>query len=61
MSQTVEDVLARRTRMLFLDAQAAIESAPLVARIMAEEMKRDENWIRDQVDAFRNLAVQYLP
>jgi len=61
MSQTVEDVLARRTRMLFLDAQAAIESAPLVARIMAEEMKRDENWIRDQVDAFRNLAMQYLP
>jgi glycerol-3-phosphate dehydrogenase len=61
MSLTVEDVLARRTRMLFLDAHAAMESALVVATIMAGEMKRDETWIRDQVDAFRSLAIQYLP
>ncbi len=61
MSQTVEDVLARRTRMLFLDARAAIESAPLVAGIMAEELHRDEKWIREQVDSFSLVARQYLP
>ena len=61
MSQTVEDVLARRTRMLFLDAHAAIESAPLVARIMAKEMGHGEKWIRDQVDDFTIVAMQYLP
>ena len=31
MARTVEDVLARRTRALFLDARAAIEAAPVVA------------------------------
>jgi len=61
MCLTVEDLLARRTRMLFLDAQAAIESAPFVARIIAEEIGHDENWIREQVDAFTLVAMQYLP
>jgi glycerol-3-phosphate dehydrogenase len=61
MAFTVEDILSRRTRMLFLDARAAMESAPIVARIMAEEMHRDENWIQDQVDFFTLLAMQYLP
>jgi len=61
MSLTVEDVLARRTRMLFLDAKAAVESAPIVARIMAKEMDQDEKWIRAQVDAFTIVAMQYLP
>ena len=57
----VEDFLARRTRMLFLDAKAAISSAPLVAKIMAEEMHKDEAWIRTEVDDFTSIAFQYLP
>jgi len=57
----VEDFLARRTRMLFLDANAAIASAPLVAKIMAEEMHQDEKWMREEIDAFTSLALQYLP
>lgn len=61
MCVTVEDLLARRTRMLFLDAQAAIESAPIAARIIAEEMGHDQQWIRNQVDAFTIVAMQYLP
>jgi glycerol-3-phosphate dehydrogenase len=61
MAMTIEDVLARRTRMLFLDARAAIESAPVVSRIMAAELGRDEEWARDQISAFTLLAKQYLP
>ena len=39
MAQTVEDILARRTRILFLNARAAIEIAPAVADIMVKELK----------------------
>jgi glycerol-3-phosphate dehydrogenase len=60
MARTVEDILARRTRALFLNARAAIEMAPQVARLMAIELERGEDWIRDQVAAFTRLAEQYV-
>ncbi len=60
MARTVEDVLARRTRALFLDARAAIEMAPKVARLMAGELGRDAAWEQEQVAAFTALAHQYL-
>ena len=59
MARTVEDVLSRRTRALFLDAQAAHEMALPVARIMAEELHYGEDWIRRQVSEFQTLARQY--
>ena len=52
---TVEDVLARRSRLLFLDARKAIELAPAVAGILREELGIDP-----QLDAFLVLAQQYL-
>lgn len=61
MARTVEDVLARRTRVLFLDAQSAIDQAPHVARQLAAELHRDEAWIARQTADFRQLAVKYLP
>ncbi len=60
MAMTVEDVLARRTRMLFLDAQAAIDAAPTVAKLMAKEINRDEGWIAQQLNSFTTLANGYL-
>lgn len=60
MARTVEDVLARRTRVLFLDARAAIELAPSVARMMAEELGRDEAWIDQQIEDFQSVARGYL-
>ena len=60
MAVTVEDVLARRTRILFLNAQAAIEAAPLTADILAVELGKDETWKKDQVSAFLQLAENYL-
>lgn len=60
MARTVADVLARRTRALFLDARAATEMAPAVARVMAKELGRDIIWENEQVAAFRELARGYL-
>ncbi len=60
MAQTVEDVLARRLRVLFLDAKAAIEMAPKVALIMAKELNYSENWQKEQVRKFTELAKNYL-
>jgi glycerol-3-phosphate dehydrogenase len=59
MAQSVEDVLARRTRALFLNAGAARAMAEPVARLLAEELKRDEEWITAQVTQFHALAGQY--
>jgi glycerol-3-phosphate dehydrogenase len=61
MARTVDDVLARRTRVLQLNARAALDLAPAVARIMAEELGRDAAWQRAQVEEFRALAEGYLP
>ncbi len=59
MARTVEDVLARRTRALFLNAHAAIQMAPAVARLLATELGRDDAWARNQVADFQALASQY--
>lgn len=60
MARSVEDVLARRTRALFLNARAASEMAPQVAAIMARELQHDDRWIAQQVVAFQELARQYI-
>lgn len=60
-ARTVEDVLARRTRALFLDARASMAMAPGVARLMAAELGRDEAWRQRQVAEFQDLAAGYLP
>ena len=52
---SIEDVLARRSRMLFLDARLALEVAPAVAKILREELGGDP-----QLPAFLALAQQYL-
>jgi len=59
-ARTVEDVLARRTRALFLDARASMEAAPAVARLLAEELGRDPSWEAEQVRNYLELAAGYL-
>ena len=61
MCMTVEDFLSRRTRQLLLNAHEAIKAAPLVAKMMAEEMNKDENWIKEQINTFNAVAVNYRP
>jgi glycerol-3-phosphate dehydrogenase len=60
MARTVEDVLARRTRALFLDARAAIEAAPVVASLLARELGRSEEWKAKDLAGFIELAKGYI-
>jgi glycerol-3-phosphate dehydrogenase len=59
MARRVDDVLARRTRALFLNANAAVRMAPRVAKLMAAELGRDDAWEREQVLALQALARGY--
>ncbi len=61
MCITIEDMLARRSRMLFLDARASMEAAPMVAQIMAKELNQDQVWIDQQLIAYQVVAKNYLP
>jgi glycerol-3-phosphate dehydrogenase len=60
MARTIEDVLARRTRALFLNARAAQEMAPAVADLMAKELGWNEAEQTKQLAAFRELASNYI-
>lgn len=59
MARTVEDVLSRRTRALLLHAQASIEAAPLVARLLAQELKKSAEWEEEQIASYTALASHY--
>jgi len=61
MARTVEDVLARRTRLLFLNTQAALHKAPQVARELAQELGRDDAWQKAQLADFARVASYFIP
>ncbi len=61
MARTVEDVLARRQRTLFLNARQAMAEAPRVAEELAASLNRPPGWAATQTDEFLRLASQYLP
>jgi glycerol-3-phosphate dehydrogenase len=54
-ARTVEDVLARRSRLLFLDARAAADAAPAVAAVLADELEKAVT-----LDDFVALAARYI-
>lgn len=60
MARTVEDILARRTRALILNARASMEAAPEVAALLAEELGKDQDWASRQVESYLKLAGNYL-
>ena len=60
MARTVEDILSRRTRALFLNARAALRMAPKVAELLAKELCRDTAWQFSQVEEFKAVANGYL-
>lgn len=60
MARTVEDVLARRTRALVLNARVSIEAAPLVAKLMAAELGHDAAWQAKQIADYTTLARGYV-
>ncbi|WP_432773078.1 FAD-dependent oxidoreductase [Francisella salimarina] len=58
-AQTVEDVLARRTRAAFLDIKASIDAASVVAKLMAKELDKDEAWQNQQIDSFMEFSKNF--
>ncbi len=60
MAMTIEDILARRSRLLLLDAQATIDAAPVVAAFMRNLFAEDNQWEEEQLSSFLQLANGYL-
>ncbi|WP_316820405.1 glycerol-3-phosphate dehydrogenase/oxidase [Pedobacter gandavensis] len=58
-ARKIEDVVGRRFRLLFLDVKAAVEAAPVVARIIADELQRDQAWVEKEIEDFKTLAKTY--
>ena len=59
MAMTVEDILARRTRCLFLDSAESVRIAPQVANKMAEIMEKDKAWVDKELKKFNKLSKNY--
>ena len=60
MAMTLEDVMARRTRSLFLDARESLKIAPKVLEIMAKEMRKNIDWIKSESANFEKVAKNYI-
>ena len=60
MACIVENGLARRIGLLFLDARAAVAAASRAAEMLAKYLKHDLSWMANQVAAFNKLAGGYL-
>lgn len=60
MGRSIMDVLARRTRALFLDAHAAIECAPAVGDILCEELNKDKTWLDSELETFYHQAKAFV-
>ncbi|WP_433813138.1 FAD-dependent oxidoreductase [Flavobacterium johnsoniae] len=60
MARTVDDILARRVRLLFLDARAAIEVSEKTARVIAKELGHDENWIAKEIADFKATSKGFF-
>ncbi len=60
MALTLDDVLARRVRALYMDARKSIEIAPKVAQVMADELGKDADWAKQQVEEYTAIANGYV-
>ena len=60
MALTVEDILARRTRCVFLDSKESQRIAPIVAQKMADVLGEDDKWIDAELKKFNKLIKNYI-
>ena len=59
MALTLEDILARRTRCLFLNVLETEKLIDQVLDIMAFELKQDGTWKKEQKISFLSLTKKY--
>ena len=60
MAIRLEDILARRSRCLLQDAKETIKVAPVVAKIMADELGHDQRWVDNELRDFKQAAEKYI-
>ena len=60
MALHVEDIVARRNRCLFLNAKETLSLVPIIAKIMAVELGRDEDWVKEEIKQAEQLINQYI-
>ena len=60
MARTIDDILSRRVRLLFLDARAAVAVADKVAKELAKELGHNDEWVENQITKFKTLANGFL-
>lgn len=60
MARTIDDVLSRRVRALYMDAKASVDMAPTVASIMAKELNKDKDWEINQIEEYSSMAKNYI-
>jgi glycerol-3-phosphate dehydrogenase len=58
--RAIEDILARRTRALFMDVRASKDAAPEVAEIMAKELGFSKTWQESQILQYNELTINYI-
>lgn len=58
-ARSLEDLLARRTRALFLNSSAAVQLAPIAVKLLARELGKDASWESEQLQQFREMAKAY--
>lgn len=61
MARSLEDILARRTRALYLDVNESLRIAPETAKLMSDELNYDKKWVNDQVSQYKEIAKKYIP
>ncbi len=60
MAIKLEDILARRTRCLFLDAKETVKIAPKVLRIMKVFLKKNVDWEKKEFSNFIEISKNYI-
>jgi glycerol-3-phosphate dehydrogenase len=60
MAVHLEDVMARRIRCLFLDARETLKIAPKIAEIMADALKKDQDWVLKELKSFNIITKNYI-
>ena len=59
MAINIDDIMSRRSRCLFLSSEESEMIAPIVVKIMSEELSQNQDWIDEQLIRFNKLIKLY--
>ena len=59
MAINIDDIMSRRSRCLFLSSEESEMIAPIVVKIMSEELSQNQDWVDEQLMRFNKLIKLY--